>query len=306
MHRTTNEPDYRTLMDNIEMPSRLQDRILEETRHERANTSHSVVPAAKQCNARPISRRRFVGVAAAAIVAVACGGTAVFAVIGKSARNSFSLELGDFGHDGVWKVWHSDPEVNPNNADNAPDEGQRYLSVAYQFNPICTGTNVTSLTYEVEGERVLFYTHEASSGENRATSFTVDYHAQSPVDADWRGLRVSFPLENEVANLYDAVTEEFYSSRRDVDYDRQDRLNALLLRRYADTIAQARLHLTVTYEDGSTETKTYTITPVNNLEDIDAAYATAIRAQAEAAQDNLNQQSEEIPQPELFVLTELG
>ncbi|WP_270299178.1 hypothetical protein, partial [Eggerthella sinensis] len=231
---------------------------------------------------------------------------AVFAAVGKPARNSFSLELGDFGHDSAWKVWHSDPEIDPDNADSAPDEGQRYLSVAYQFTPICTGTNVTSLTYEVEGERVLFYTHEASSGGHRTTSFTVDYHAQHPVGADWRGLRVSFPLEGEVASLYDAVTEEFYSSRRDVDYDRKDRLNALLLRRYADIIAQARLHLSVTYEDGSTDAKAYVITPVDNLEDVEAAYATAIRAQANAAQGNLTQQSEEIPRPQLFVLAELG
>ncbi len=306
MHRTNNEPDYRTLMDGIEMPSRLQDRILDETRRERADASRSVAPAAQQRGGRPVSRRRFVGVAAAAIGAVACGGTAVFAAVGKPARNSFSLELGDFSHDSAWKVWRSDPEIDPDNTDSAPDEGQRYLSVAYQFTPICTGTNVTSLTYEVEGERVLFYTHEASSGEHRATSFTVDYHAQHPVGADWRGLRVSFPLEGEVASLYDAVTEEFYSSRRDVDYDRRDRLNALLLRRYADIIAQARLHLTVTYEDGSTDAKTYVITPVDNLEGVEAAYATAIRAQANAAQGNLTQPFEEIPKPQLFVLTELG
>lgn len=306
MHRTNNEPGYRTLMDGIEMPSRLQDRILHKTRRERAAASHGVAPAAPRRNARPMPRRRFVGVAAAAVVAVACGGTAVFAAVGRPARNSFSLELSDFGHDSAWKAWHNDPEIDPDNAENAPDEGQRYLSVAYEFNPICTGTNVTSLTYEIEGERVLFYTHEASSGENRATSFTVDYHAQIPAAPDWRGLRVSFPLEGEIAGLYDAVTEEFYSSRRDVDYNRQDRLNALLLRRYANIIAQARLHLAVTYEDGSTEAKAYAITPVDNLEDVEAAYAAAIRAQAEAAQGNLTQQFEEIPRPQLFVLTELG
>ena len=168
----------------------------------------------------------------------------------------------------------------------------------------CGSSSLKYQLIDMEGERVLFYTHEASSGEHRATSFTVDYHAQHPVGSDWRGLRVSFPLEGEVASLYDAVTEEFYSSRRDIDYDRCDRLNALLLRRYADIIAQARLHLTVAYEDGTTDAKAYVITPVDNLEDVEAAYATAIRAQANAAQGNPTHPFEEIPKPQLFVLTE--
>lgn len=57
-------------------------------------------------------------------------------------------------------------------------------------------------------------------------------------------------------------------------------LNALLIRKYADMIAQARLKVTATYDDGTTETKTYVITPVDNLEETLRAYGEALRAQA--------------------------
>lgn len=59
-----------------------------------------------------------------------------------------------------------------------------------------------------------------------------------------------------------------------------ENLNALLIRKYADMIAQARLKVTATYDDGTTETKTYVITPVDNLEETLRAYGEALRAQA--------------------------
>lgn len=342
MHRTNKGPDYRTLMDDIEMPNRVQDRIMVEVRRQRA------VEARYAASPRPIPRmlprRRFVGGAIAAACVLAFGGTAVLALVAKpdddpsssSAGNWFALlayanenpddepgktvtlNMDDFGHDSAWKVWRSDPEIDPNNADNAPDEGQRYLSVAYQFNLSCTGTNIASLTYEVEGERVLFYTRttsfdsanwesEPSIEEDRTTRFTVEYDDQQQKPAElWRALRVSFPLEGELAELYDAAAEKFISGyRSDADIDQLEHLNVVLLRRYADMIAQARLHLTATYEDGSAETKTYAIAPVENLEEVELAYATAVRAQSKALQENPAGHFEQIPPPELFTLTEL-
>ena len=41
-------------------------------------------------------------------------------------------------------------------------------------------------------------------------------------------------------------------------------------------IAQARLKVTATYDDGTTETKTYVITPVDNLEETRAALTTIL------------------------------
>lgn len=341
MREERNNLDYRTLMDQIEMPSQVKDHIRSATRRVRAEESARVT---SRRVARPLPRRRFVGVAFAGACALAFGGTAVFAAIAKRpadtalipAGNSFTLvayanenpsgepgktvtlNINDFGHDSAWKVWHSDPEIDPNNADNAPDSGQRYLSVAYQFNLSCTGNNIDSLTYEVEGDRVLFYTHTVEWGptprnsgpevnsEFRATSFTVDYDEQdyheqaSTGTIVWRGLRVSFPLEGEVAELYDAVMAEFYSYTPDVDYERQDRLSVLLLRRYADMISQARLRLTATYKDGTTESKTFVIAPIENLEEAELSYLTGLRAQAAVPY------GEPTTPPQLFTLTELA
>ena len=94
--------------------------------------------------------------------------------------------------------------------------------------------------------------------EDRTTSFTVNYDEQNANKTEiWHALRVSFPLEGEVAELYDATTGEFYGDRRKWDVNMHENLNALLIRKYADMIAQARLKVTATYDDGTTETKTY-------------------------------------------------
>ena len=153
-----------------------------------------------------------------------------------------------------------------------------YLHILFYFecpqNPSyisCTGTNVASLTYTVEGDRVLFYTNarmpefsyqegDDPYTEDRTTSFTVNYDEQNANKTEiWHALRVSFPLEGEVAELYDATTGEFYGDRRKWDVNMHENLNALLIRKYADMIAQARLKVTATYDDGTTETKTLSL-----------------------------------------------
>src|SRR5699024_9964768 len=119
---------------------------------------------AHQRTAQPVSRRRFVAGAFVATCAVALGGTAAFSLFARpngdatstsanpapAPANMFALaayasenpegtpgktvtlSLDDFGHHCALKVWHSDPEIDPNHADEAPDEGRRYLSVAYE------------------------------------------------------------------------------------------------------------------------------------------------------------------------------
>lgn len=344
MKRTNDGSGYRALMDDVEMPEHLKARIMSEVRKSRATKPHHEVHRRSMGS---IPRRSFVGGAIIAGCSLALGGTAVFALLAKpdpnppasSSGNSFALlayadenperesgqtvtlSLDDFGYDSAYKVWRSDPEIDPNNADNAPDSGQRYLSVTYQFNLSCTGTNIASLTYTVEGDRVLFFTLARDTGstyqegdnpfeQDRAASFTIDYDEQHPSEVEvWRGLRASFPLEGEVADMYDVVQEEFYSGSRDVDYDRQDRLHALLTRIYADTVSRARLYLTATFEDGSTETKTYVIAPVDDLEETMCAYYDAARARSRAEQDagkNLSAVPERITPPPLFTLTELA
>ncbi|WP_244977638.1 hypothetical protein [Eggerthella guodeyinii] len=141
--------------------------------------------------------------------------------------------------------------------------------------------------------------------EDRATSFTVGYDEQNVNNAEtWRALRVSFPLEGETATLHDAATEEFYSGRRERDVELHENLNALLVRRYADIVSQARLEVTATFEDGSTETKTYVIAPVDNLEETLRAYGDALRAQAAEAEANPGP-TNPIDQPQLFTFTQV-
>ena len=141
--------------------------------------------------------------------------------------------------------------------------------------------------------------------EDRTTSFTVNYDEQNANKTEiWHALRVSFPLEGEVAELYDAATGEFYSGRRKWDVELHENLNALLIRKYADMIAQARLKVTATYDDGTTETKTYVITPVDNLEETLRAYGEALRAQAAEEEANPGP-TEPIARPQLFRFTQI-
>lgn len=322
--QSTERDDYHALMDDIEMPNRVHDRVMREAHRLRRAEATRAQPTRRGGSRH--QRRRFVGAVIATACALALVGGVAFAISrqldGPPAENSFALDTHttNFGHGGFWKVWHSDPEIDPNNADDAPDSGQRYLSVAYLFDLTCTGTNVASLTYTVEGDRVLFYTYARLADstyregddpfvEDRASSFTVGYDEQNVNNAEiWRALRVSFPLEGETATLYDAATEEFYSGRRERDIELHENLNALLVRRYADIVSQARLEVTATFEDGSTETKTYVIAPVDNLEETVRAYGDALRAQAAEAEANPSDGTDPVggvDQPQLFTFTQV-
>ena len=184
-------------MDDIEMPGRVHDRVMREAHRLRTAEAVHAKPTRRPrtCNQSGYRTRRFVTavIAAACVLALASG--VAFAISQQldnaTAKNSFALDAGtdDFGYGGFTKVWRSDPEIDPNNADNAPDSGQRYLSVAHLFDLSCTGTNVASLTYTVEGDRVLFYTNarmpevsyqegDDPYTEDRTTSFTVNYDEQ--------------------------------------------------------------------------------------------------------------------------------
>ncbi|WP_232050878.1 hypothetical protein [Arabiibacter massiliensis] len=329
------ERDYRALMDGIEMPDRVRAHVMREARRlreaeeagRRSGSRQTRAVAAGACTVALVGILAFAATANRPPEHVAAPLANSFALVayadeypGAAPGNTVVLGMDDFGFDSAWKVWHSDPEIDPNNADDAPDEGRRYLSVAYDFNLSCVGDNIASLTYTVEGERVLFYTHakEAQSvardgadpyTEERGTSFTVDYEDQGSNRAEtWRALRVSFPLEGETAELYDEVIAEFYSAAREWDVETHERLNALLIRKYADMVSQASLVLTAAYEDGSTETQTYVIAPVDDLEAKVRAYDDALRAQADSI-DPTNPPAgpvEEIPRPALFTLTRIS
>lgn len=375
MNRTNANNTYRSLMNRIEMPNRVHDRIVNKTkqlRSEEAQTAQleSIAEPARSSQhlgeiaARPcpeqrrssfpsahssLPRHRLIRtVAVGACTLALAGGIAFAAATGggggletdtvqaaSTPSNSFVLtayadenpegtpgktvqfSLEDFGFESAWKVWNTDPEIGPNDVDSAASDGQRYLSVAFRFNLGCVGTNVASLTYTIEGDRVLFYTRTNSPGskgevdsvEERGTSFTVTYDEQrSDPTVTWRALRASFPLEGELANLYDAVTSSFYSGTADRGKEANDRLGSLSLRSYADAVAQSRLTITATFTDGTTQTKTYVIAPVDNLEETMEAYVAAVHAQA-AAFDASNlpaELPESPPYPQLFTLTELA
>ena len=119
MKRTGQSPEqdqYRALMDDIEMPGRVHDRVMREAPRR-----------PRTCNQSGYRTRRFVTavIAAACVLALASG--VAFAISQQldnaTAKNSFALDAGtdDFGYGGFTKVWRSDPEIDPNNADNAPD-----------------------------------------------------------------------------------------------------------------------------------------------------------------------------------------
>lgn len=144
LKRTGQSPEqdqYRALMDDIEMPGRVHDRVMREAHRLRTAEAVHAKPTRRPrtCNQSGYRTRRFVTavIAAACVLALASG--VAFAISQQldnaTAKNSFALDAGtdDFGYGGFTKVWRSDPEIDPNNADNAPDSGQRYLSVAHLF-----------------------------------------------------------------------------------------------------------------------------------------------------------------------------
>lgn len=311
--------DYRTMMNKTRAPERLKEAVLQEARARRgkahaAQTERPSVRAAASAR-RPVraitssKRHQAKAFAAAACLVLLAGvGTAAlalgipgllqspdnggnsfflsaYAVEGTSAEPGTTIIL---GADELWGSssgrWF-DPDTG---SFRAYDEWNGYK---FGFNLKCSGRNIDSITYEIEGEHAFFETinlekasrpstqEEIESGNTSAygysKSITLDYDKQQGIQEDSiYSIYLGFPVPEAARQaMYDQQAGNdahflFYEIAKSLDIAA------------ADALAECKFHLTASFKDGSTQTKTYVIVSVEDLEERVVSYWNACRDDA--------------------------
>lgn len=191
-----------------------------------------------------------------------------------------------------------------------PDTGQftaydEWSGFKYGFNLECTGRNIESIAYEIEGDHAFFETIDLDKATRPSTqeeidagdtaiyrytkSVTFDYGDQRGIQDDYiYSIYLGFPVP-------EAAKQAMYDMRDGGDagflfYECAKALDAEAAR----TLARCKLHLTATFEDGSAQTKSYAIVPVDDFEQRIDAYWSACRDSADRPEP-----------PSLFTIVEL-
>lgn len=194
-----------------------------------------------------------------------------------------------------------------------------WVGYKYHFFLNCTGNNIESLTYEIEGDRSYFEIigggptamprkdgDKESSGYNYTKSATFDYdNQQSITDDRVVELYIGYPLSDSGMKALDMFRAEGYSAATEKQYDTALEVGA------AQEIAQSRLKLTATFTDGTTQTKAFVIAPIDNFEAVYSAYWDAKGAWDDNFQQTRDsggsQDSSTRPkQPKLYTITEVA
>ena len=220
-------------------------------------------------------------------------------------EQSATLEFKNFGIGGGWSWGSYDVETGLSHEDgdspnSVGDDGTCYAQVGYFLDLTCVGNNIRSVTYSIDGEGVHFTSENRTYGPNdrrpvdfkEQDSFTIAYGEQAADKAKiQRKLVAYFPLEGRAIEIW-AVLKKDYEKQKEVhdslapdggsahisrsehpellsDIELKtlnDELGQIILRRYGEILSESPLTLTVTYDDGSTETKSYLIAPVEDFE----------------------------------------
>lgn len=284
--------DYRAMMSDTHAPDQLKEAVLSQA-HARRTSAHST-PSARPSvqTADPLDtfrrhRVKIFAVAACLALGVGLGTTALalnspdgFGPLDDRAAeplpsedeqqpnssteaqaNSVTLDASQFkgGHG------YSGPWYNP-----VDDTFWNYEWAGYKYHfPItCTGTNIESITYEIEGERAYFEiidnTVTAEQHANGAHTFsypksvTFDYdHQESISDERIVDIYIGFPLSESGRDAYHRLQSEGHSA------EASDQLDAAIDEGSAHELSGTVLRLTATFADGSTQTKSYLIDAPN-------------------------------------------
>ncbi|MDY3981485.1 hypothetical protein ACTQZK_10635 [Paraeggerthella sp. LCP19S3_G8] len=181
-------------------------------------------------------------------------------------------------------------------------------SRSYNLNLTCTGSNIASLTYRIEGEGVSFNNwqlteaaHEAKpdigtvmATNDQSSEFTIPYENQdmSSTDSLHHEIYLNYTLDGALIDAWNeckAVTSQnTYSGgfipedQRVASVKARETLDLALALHDATVISKAKLILTATFTDGSTQSKTYRLAPVDNFEQAYSEYLESRRAASEA------------------------
>lgn len=298
--RQLNMSDCRSLAKNIKLPDHVRTSILNEAVRRNCESPSTAVPSGKHA----YTRRFAVGACAVVAVAVAAAAGGTFlggdSFFGSSAAegNSFALaayaseESGqtvalkrDFGTMAGFN-WSDDDNlessfVGEDPPSPAPDDQKGFASVSLLLDLSCIGDNVDTLTYSIEGDHAYFYQENWNWGPPPFTigpppdpqiqkSFSISYGKQvSDKTAVQRQLRLFFPLDEKARGIYELnggpPWRRGASQASETPDNWYAELSAETVRIFAERIVQHPITLSATFKDGSTQTKTYLITPVSDF-----------------------------------------
>lgn len=283
----------------------------------------SISAPARETTASPVfsvkrSRMKGFAVAACTVLALGLGGTAIAlglpGLVGSNdipaAANSFQLAAfaDEGGTPANGPVTLSSEDFTLMRASTGPlfdaetdsYPGPIVASRAYNLNLTCSGENIASITYELQGEGVSFNNWQLTSeylesnGEpevgsavataDQDSTFSVDYHDQdmSAIDRVHHEICLNYVLEGSDRQAWD----EFQSSTAQPRVPRDnmteeeiaawneasDKFELVLGQHDAEIISQAKIVITATFNDGTTATKTYRLAPVDNFEQAYSTY----------------------------------
>ena len=322
MDRHTLE-QFRARARRVSLPEEVRESVLDKIRIEKGERARG--PLRPHREQHGITRRTFVRVGAVATGSLAAflGGSALMSNLGGEKSNWFALtayaegiDETDGTHLALGRLfngalgWSGGPE-------------SELLMVNTVLDLTCTGDNVRTITYSLEGENVL--TEQGlrmESGlastqgiwiywpEGSVESYTVSYDEQPGKDSSAVGYRVyaNAPLNDEARKLL-VEMQELNSTiseggepseeqlRRHAELSNRGTVCALEV--LAAELEKATLVMTAGFADGSTQTKRYAFSPREGYAQIFADYLNEM-----ASADSESVEALRKDPPSLFYLTE--
>lgn len=288
---------FRSLTNGVSLPKSVRDNVLEAARTEgpadAAAPRHSRRPAARSVTRRTALR---VGTVAAGSVVALLG----LSILGRpeaetAPGNYFVLKAyadGTSQDDG--SVLLSQGDINWGGGGG--DSSNGWMTWGHDINFACEGVGIDRIDYRLEGglvgevynETCVFFIANANRtdiGLNEVVpegctpdAFSVSYEEQ---DADknsfTRGINTCFRPSSETQAAREAsdaidwlslsALEEYMAAQRAQNAER-----VAYEREFANLVSQVTLAMTVTYENGDTQTKRYAIGPRENFDQVYADY----------------------------------
>ena len=319
---------FRARARRVSLPEDVRESVLDEIRVEKGERARG--PRRPRREQRVVTRRTFVraGAVAAGGVAAFFGANALmnhltgeknnwFALTayaeGTEGPNGSRLALGEtFGGHISW-AGGVDPE----------SDGDDLLMVHTELNLSCTGNNVDTLTYQLEGDSVgtsadvyfkpgIWIFQSDHEGSGPVAHFTVDYDSQDTQSLQalltgrlaYYAIYANIPVPDDLVPVFLELqetegTEE--DSSRLLELMNQVEVRAAEL--FAEELAKTTLVMTATFNDGSEQTKRYSFSPREDYTQIYADYLKedweAYLAGDDACRTELTQNP-----PSLYLITE--
>lgn len=216
-------------------------------------------------------------------------------------------------------------------------DGDDLLMVSTSLNLSCTGNNVDTLTYQLEGDNVqtgadaystpgIWIFQSDYEGSGPVASFTVDYDSQDTQSLQalltgrlaYYAVYANIPVPDDLVPIFlelqeigEAQMERSEGSETIIETDEEQQREAELMRQvgvrvaefFADELAKTTLVMMATFNDGSEQTKRYSFSP---REDYTQIYADYLEEDWEACLAGDDARRTELTQnpPSLYLITE--